>query len=80
MYGIGSGIGAIISAFLLEDVDDPRWAFVVYGLLGLSISVNGILMPKSVEALGEERSKESFCTRGRKNCREIWQGLKIREL
>ena len=44
------------------------------------ISINGICMPMSIEKAKQAVTAMGFCERFKKNSREIWQGVKMKEL
>jgi len=79
MYGIGASVGSIFSSFITEYIN-PKWCYVITACLGLFISLNGICMPMSIEKAKLAISNMSFCARCKLNFREIWQGVKMREL
>ena len=80
MYGIGSTAGSLTAAFYLDTLQTTRYFYFICSAIGFATFINGILLSMEIEAGGEHIAKMAFCDRAKKNGREIWQGLKIREL
>jgi len=78
MYGIGGSVGSIFASFITEYIN-PKWCYVITACLGICISINGVCMPMSIEKSKQAVSKMGFCERGKKNFKEIWQGVKMKE-
>ena len=72
MYGIGSIIGGLISAFWLDTVLITRHLFLICCAIGLLVSVNGLLLDKAVEEESMHITKMGCWERAKKNGREIW--------
>jgi hypothetical protein len=74
MYGLGGVMGAYLGG-RLTDVGLDFWCFAAKGMLGLTITIVAITMPKSVEQDNEDLIKASFMVRARSNYRDIKSGL-----
>ena len=79
MYGLGASVGSIFASFITEYIN-PKWCYVITAVLGVMISIIGICMPMSIEKAKQAVTAMSFCDRFKKNSREIWQGVKMKEL
>ena len=71
-------MSSIFAAYTIESIG-PEFCFSIAAGIGFCVFLNGIFMPMSVES-GAEVAKMKFCDRLKKNGREIYQGLKLREL
>ena len=79
MYGFGGVVGSLIGGEITKSFD-PHYAFYVISMFGFLISITGIMLSSSLENSDQSIINMTFYKRACQVCKEVWKGLKIREL